>query len=250
MIKAFIVAVVVGASILFSSRGECQSRPQQAKQHGANNGWTVSRTSYETPESIEKIDSTEKQSPNGNEYSQWALVFVGLVTFLVVGWQAWESRRGVEISQKTMVSQFRPRLAIRNIRLDDVDRPSDVIVTLVNNGGTAGRIVGGTVGIQSVNEWEIGKPEWISKGSILRNELIHAGEERSLEKISLNDNLAWAVASKSASEGHYSTAIVCCGDISYRDDNEIVRKMAFYRIFDWPSKRFIPSTDPEKDYSD
>lgn len=245
-----IIAVVLSLGIYFAPRCEGQSSPKHPENATANQGRTSSPAPQEAQRNAKPEKSTNSQSLDRNETSQWALVIVGIITIVVVGWQAWESRRAVDISQKTMVAQFRPRLKIRNIRLDDADRPADVIVTLVNIGGTTARIVGGTVGVQSTNSWEIGKSEWIAKGTILCDKIVHAGEECEFPEIALGETLGWAVASKAASESHYSTAIVCSGVVSYRDDNDIVRKIAFYRAFDWSSKRFIPSTDPEKEYSD
>jgi hypothetical protein len=38
---------------------------------------------------------------------EWALVIVGIATFLVIGWQAWETRRAVEVSQKSALATER-----------------------------------------------------------------------------------------------------------------------------------------------
>lgn len=44
--------------------------------------------------------------------------------------------------------------------------------------------------------------------------------------------------------------IVCFGNLTYLDDNGASRSTGFHRRYNIKRKRFIPSDDPEEEYTD
>jgi len=49
----------------------------------------------------EPASSSTPKAPLGNT-SQWPLVVVGIITFIIIGWQSWETRKAAEVSKKAL----------------------------------------------------------------------------------------------------------------------------------------------------
>jgi hypothetical protein len=92
-----IVAVALAVGICFAPRCEGQQRPAGGAQPTAKKSDPPAAPSV--PYEIEnqwiytETQPTEKQSPQGDETPEWALVIVGIITFGVIGWQSWETRK-------------------------------------------------------------------------------------------------------------------------------------------------------------
>src|SRR5215831_12693426 len=69
--------------------------------------------------------SETASAPSINDHSgktdvaTWSLVAVGIVTFIVIGWQAWETRRSANTSERMMLMSNQPKLIVRGIARTD-----------------------------------------------------------------------------------------------------------------------------------
>ena len=182
----------------------------------------------------------------------WLLVIVGIFTGLVVGWQAWETRRGVQsardqarISGRSLIAQLRPKVHIRTIRVIEEDDSLSLEVTVVNTGGTAGQISEGHIALDWI--WAHSKKSPVATASFEPSTL-EPGEQRPL-KITLSGN--W-VMYKFSVDPEYSSGmrLRCEGTILYADDNGVVRRTAFSRLRNASTEKWEIDPNPEFEYAD
>jgi hypothetical protein len=167
-----------------------------------------------------------------------------------------------EISRKALVAQFRPRIEVRRIQLNppsvsefDSCRNGiwEIQVHIINRGGTVAH-----VGMCEVSAyWEgihpnvfrdvIGDQKW--KACSIEPGDTYEFTLQILKPDHFRNNLYAAESVVKSGHEQYSFP-VCQGFISYRDDNGCTRDVAFDRDWDIKKQRFIPSDDPESEYSD
>jgi hypothetical protein len=63
--------------------------------------------------SAAKQDATKREMPHWYASPEWILVIVGSFTFIVIGWQAWETRRAAEASRDAAVATQASAEAVR-----------------------------------------------------------------------------------------------------------------------------------------
>lgn len=244
MKTAFVVAVVLTVAVYLAPRGEGQSTSNQPQQKHADERGAVTPAQQEANRHQEKDKSTTNQSPQGYQTSQWALVVVGIVTFVIVGWQAYESRRSVEIAKRSMVSQFRPRIHVREIKMDGSNHA--VKITLANIGGSVAHIKEVRIELKVVAAHA--SPVPLSPTYIRDSFSIQPGEDPSpivAEFNGASDTFAYFYAI----EGTANTALQCEGFIRYADDNQTLRKTGFLRRYTKPTGIFS-TVSPEYEYED
>jgi len=170
--------------------------------------------------------------------------------FIATGVQAWLTREAIRLAREEFISSHRPRLIVRDVALERDDRGDVRLVRfrLFNVGETDATVVESVVDIVSdgnsalaaqVNSTNI---DYLGKGKI------PAGGAREYrcpvsEDITLMLHPIVATLSPNISP-------VFFGAVLYQDDVGTKRRMAFRRIYDSERARFVPSDDPEHEYSD
>jgi hypothetical protein len=190
----------------------------------------------------------------------WAI----LLTLYAIGWQAWETRKAaeatkasadatsvqVEISRKAFISQFRPKLPLRGMWLREKNGALTVEVWVTNIGGTTARIIGSDIKVM----WEIPRElkEDLVATKVFDAISLQAGREHSAKVDITRIYIPYKAASRAVEEmGRDQEAwISCFGYLAYEDDNGAYRSTGFLRKYDIKKKRFIPSDDPNDEYTD
>ncbi len=108
MKPALIIAVALAISVYFAPRCEAQNGPTKGTREAAqknspaaplpvpyqiNNQWVYT-----------EAQAAGNQSPHWYESPEWVLVIVGCVTFIVIGWQSFETRRSADAAQKATIA--------------------------------------------------------------------------------------------------------------------------------------------------
>jgi hypothetical protein len=222
----------------------------------------------------------ENVPPNGNaslerskvwwQDSNWWLVIIAGFTGGVIGWQSWETHRSVDVSTRTLVSTFRPKVVVRSLTLHpkstsertemaDKDNPNGppwrIRLLIENGGGTAAHIQPSDVEIawlkRSPDHREPIQTEKIAASAL------QAGEERMIEFILRNDvptggsiHVRLGISESAVFRDlPQMTYILCGGVITYTDDIGVKRKTGFDRIYHIKSQTFCPSADSEREYA-
>jgi hypothetical protein len=196
------------------------------------------------------------------------LVVIGAGTAMVLGFQSWLLRRQIILARDEFNATHRPRIILREAyTAPDNGHPITVFYTLANTGGTKATIVrskfaifssikGGTKRqIQFDGELIGGEIDNV----IPANHVIEAGafyeSACATQKAMWSTNWHTVITSDGGemvvrSLGPNASELFFYGKVLYRDAGGIVRGMAFYRILDRDSHRFIPIGDPQLEYSD
>ena len=229
--------------------------------------------------SIEEKHSCAKEAQSRKDYAPWWYVLVtwpeGITTWAiiatgcVIAWQSNETRRAAKATQEqakianaTLVAQFRPRIVVRQMRLDPpsvtfYERRNDgkwkIIMQLANVGGTDATIMEGTGYFQEYwgNQpnkdlapwWILGKPIRILPGA--RSDI-----EYSLPAERFSGFMRSLEFSTAAKQRQPNRAPVFHGSIRYVDEIGITRETGFGRQWDVVNQRFVPIDDPTWEYQD
>ncbi len=277
MLKALLVLVViltVSAVELMAAQKNAPAKEQQGQSEQLST--TTNETNNCVPaqqkeNSADSVQGWHKFVTWPGSWETWALI----VTFGVIAWQAFLMRihgkhmhslakatfEQAKISRKALVAQFRPKIVVRRIELHPssvvefdslVDGKWEIRIDLVNKGGTVAHIDICTVEAYWESHYpkmrraEIGKHEF-GKDSLSLGEM-----QRLILPITQPDfrtNLGVVEHVAKRGDKPYEWP-VCVGYILYTDDNGHQRETEFDRRWDIASDRFIPSDDPEAEYSD
>jgi hypothetical protein len=203
----------------------------------------------------------------GTVIAAFALVFLRK-TFRETKNAADAARDQVELSRQEFSSTHRPRIILREAyTARDNGHPITVFYALANTGGTEATIVGSKFAVFfSVRGGT--KRQVKFGGELIAGEIenvvpaghqIEAGGfyESSCSTPYTLWNDKWipgwgkpdekTVIAGPTMEGAH---IYFYGKVSYRDASKIIRNMAFYRILEFDSYRFIPYGDSQLEYSD
>jgi hypothetical protein len=272
-----ILAIAVFAAVFISCQPNkaAEAKHLPAKQIKAESDGVGANEINKQPSSQTNQSGTSEHSPSGNANAEgakiwwrdpsWALVLVGILTAGVIGWQAVETRRAAQasqssaeaalaqadISRKSFISQFRPRIPIRSIWLLEEDGALVIEIWLTNRGETSAHIIGSDIRIG----WEI--PRELKKiavaSAVFEPISLSPGRDHSVsidvtEKIAGPFNLSKMCVDEMGRE--QEAWILCLGHVIYRDDANVYRSTAFFRRYDLKSKRFIAAGDPEDEFCD
>jgi hypothetical protein len=188
-----------------------------------------------------------------------ALVIVGILQTLILrkheGWMQKHDANLVklaEVSQKTLVASFRPKVTIRSILFRSPDK---VEYTVVNQGGTRAHLMSSNItvtDITSVNGWLPAKAPYSDADNILGKIALEPGDykrgEITLDAAATRQIATDLLRKKGGSPDKGS--VHCLGYIQYMDGNMVVRYTAFCRLFNVQRERFVPVDDSDYEYQD
>jgi hypothetical protein len=166
------------------------------------------------------------------------------------------------ISERALIAQFRPKVIVRNLRLDpsffvDYDRRSDgewrILIQLANIGGTKATIFSGMGYFQEYRgrtPHQDLSPWWILKGPIVIEPGQRETIEYSLDAEKVRMFMNGLEASTKLRGKQPDREPVFHGSFVYRDESGIERETGFGRSWNVLEERFVPFDDPSFEYQD
>lgn|GEM_PF-4747487 len=238
--------------------GDGQSTAQKKPDSSANAG--APPASNNVTNSNEQQTNTEKMEERLDRKAQLRLnhiyvcatvvgVVGGWLVLVVLVWQNILTRRSVNVAKASLVSTFRPEIIIRSVALRV---PWKIRYVIANRGGTRAHIIASNVTITDIEGNLPTLPPYSNESDSLGQCTLAPGDF--VEKII---NLDAAIIAQI--KGDYTRkqggardpgSIHFLGYVQYRDDNGIIRYMAFCRLFDVQTDRFVAVNDPEYEYAD
>jgi len=172
-----------------------------------------------------------------------------IILVVVTNRQAKLTRQALELGRDEFIATHRPKIIARHFHLDlcAEGQPVAVWYVLVNVGANDAHInlVGHDVWFRRGREWE--PPGADASGRELeRPKILKNGESENLQCQSRQPVTAGNEFSEIA--GDVTLCIV--REVVYSDALGTRRRVRFERTYDAEAKRFVPSDDPDKEYSD
>jgi hypothetical protein len=162
------------------------------------------------------------------------------------------SKDSTEVSQKTLVASFRPKVIVRSIVLS---APEKIRYTVVNQGSTRAHIMSSNItvtDITSVNGWLPANAPYGQADNTLGKISLDPGDYME-GSITLEAGIIQQIKSDRESKRLGSSnpgSVHCLGYIQYMDGNGAVRYTAFCRVFNVQRERFVPVIDSDYEYAD
>lgn len=200
---------------------------------------------------------------------EWALVIVGIITFLFVGWQSWETRGSASAARRAVIAALRPKLILRGIRLIpgewiEVSGKSEfrdsttwqVECLIANTGGSNAEIIQSNLSLVSIKPDSNGHlptfPPYSEARDSFENVRLEAGEHKPI-KIPISENgtviLKYLRVSREGGSNERGN-LYCIGFIQYKDSAAIERRTAFGLHYDIQTESFIRLENSDYDYAD
>jgi hypothetical protein len=245
-----------------------------------------SRCAVTFPLDSKQQDACEHERDSGFNYLPWWYILIAwpegisvwaiVLTGFFVGWQAYETRKDAKIAHATFVTQFRPKVIVRNISLNpttsaEYDQIGDGIwkieLTVLNMGETTAHIQKCEASLFLVGDYptttrdQLGSKQWprftLAPRARAPLEFVIDGDRfRRAFSISEKANRPLSdigqprmVYDKSPNMPQ-ATWPTCKGLIEYADDNKAARQTGFQRIWDFRSQKFTASQNPDEEYQD
>ena len=260
---ALIVTVVLVARYdkMYDARGEGYDvQCKQSSQPAA-----AVATLACTVDHRQNTDQRKSNPPWWHEFFTWPEGITALLIMLTLGaiiWQAWETRvsaratekaaeaslKQADIASKAILLQFRPKLRVRSISLEEAGEFFHVTIVIANRGSL---------------------PAYIHEGQIILSWLYERPSEEELKRTAIGSSTVqpWSQNSFGMSfrdddllrYKHYVKEAIkrpnnplirlrCEGTLSYSDDSGAYRYMGFSRIHDATTGQWITSTDTSREY--
>lgn len=265
-VRSFATTIVFVIGTMSVSGQSYQATDSKDHSTAENQPSQSRRDSHDTYYYVEHANGAREEKPfswhETLQRPEWWLAILAIPTLLVVGWQAWETRRSANTSNKAMISQFRPRIAIRAIDLDPssymyFDRRGDgiwkIAIKVANTGGTKTVITEGIGYFQTYKEnYPINEltPWWILEDPIS----IEAGERIEiiylLDAKRIREYMEAAESETILKDREPERYPIFRGTIKYRDEIGITRQTGFCRQWNFKRQKFIVLDDPEFEYQD
>ncbi len=247
------------------------------EQHRATEKYKAHRAEYcaTLSASTEQKKACEEEGASAKDYLPWWYVLVAwpdgiaawglLLTLGAIAWQAVETRRAAgasadsakaaleqaKIARQALRLQFRPKLGVRSISLEESENSFHVKVVIANRGGLPAYIHGGDITLS----WLYKHPSKMDiKPMILGSSTVQPGSQNSFG-MSMRDNdmLRYKHYLTEATKRPEHNPIIrlrCEGTLSYFDDSNAYRYIGFSRIHDVETGQWTPSTDTSREYDE
>jgi hypothetical protein len=252
------VLIILGGCVYVSHQDQ-RTRDQYEQKCNQLNASTVPPSAHQ--EDCDKgAENAARHLPRWFRIFSWPegiTTWAILLTLFAIAEQTSQTRRSADISERVLVSTFRPRVEVRsvNLRVIDAAETSDkkcaFELTIVNVGGTDA----------VVDPFEV-TLEWVSgelPGSLILKKQIQkfslAAGERKMFPIEVHDIAKFMVSyymiENVIRSGKDQTAFpVCRGTIVYFDQNNAERRTGFARGWNIKGACSIANKDPEFEYQD
>jgi hypothetical protein len=190
-----------------------------------------------------------------------ALFIAGIIGIIVANGTLNAIEEQSRISNAILVSQFRPRVIVRSVKLDPAscglyDRRGDGVwkieLILTNIGGTIGQVQKFEVSFDLYSE--NGSPyETVGTQTLNESFELRPGDRHSLELKLPGHKFHTILHAMEMAFANHMTKLVwpmCRGTITYIDDAGFERRTGFARQWEIETKRFKVVDDPENEYAD
>ena len=180
------------------------------------------------------------------------LVITGIVGAAVVAWQSFLLRQQVRVARQEFIATHRPKLVIRQIsNLGTFERDNmtwmNVECMIANVGDSDGDMIDSSYGI----EFSEGKEFGPFPTAPFNKHKFQPGGQLLTRIVSVMDDAAAAgLAHLEESKGSSGRTLYFRGSLLYADSNGVARRTFFLRRYDYASKRFWPTMDPDYDEAD
>lgn len=152
------------------------------------------------------------------------------------------------LTRVTVNAQYRPRVLIKSIRVVETDDDINLRIIYVNKGDTVANVIDGEVTLSWV--WPLIRDETHHVTTTITAFKLGPGLSEPL-LISLKEGwVLYRMAANKSDDGKAAQTLRCRGSVRYKDGNEATRETAFDRELNFSTGRFVPSTNPEDEYSD
>jgi hypothetical protein len=141
-----IVTIALAIGIYFAPRCEGQQRSRPGAKGPATENHKGRPPAVEVPYQIQnqwvqtEATAREKESPPWYKSSEWVLVIVGTGTFLVIGWQSWETRSAAQAAKASVAAMIASERSWIVIRVES-HAQNEIIFRAANVGKTAATII-------------------------------------------------------------------------------------------------------------
>jgi hypothetical protein len=181
----------------------------------------------------------------------WALV----ITFVVIAEQTTETRKAAQaslkqarIAGKAILLQFRPKLRIRSVSLEETGEFVHVTIVVANRGGLPAYIHDGKITLW----WLYEKPSKKEiKSMTIGASTVQPGSQNTFGmSLTGGDTLRYRHYANEVAKSPDNPLIRlrCEGTLSYFDDSGACRYMGFSRTHDVVTEQWITSTDTSREY--
>jgi hypothetical protein len=86
-------------------RAEAQKSPEKTAKQSTDKNDPSTFTYVDNRRDETKAQTPQGKPPNGYISPEWAIVIVGIITFVVIGWQSWETRKSAAATLKSVKLQ-------------------------------------------------------------------------------------------------------------------------------------------------
>jgi hypothetical protein len=194
-------------------------------------------------------------------WSIWAVALVGLAAALVALRTLRAIERQGKIAYKTLVAQFRPKVIVRNVKLDPSSgeeaqegKQWKVQISLSNTGGTVAHIRSCEASLYWDKREEPRTSTEVCAETWSPFEMT-SGERSDLEfeipsEIGFPITLGVEEIDVTEKGVEQRVWLMCEGKLKYADDNGAERETGFLWAYLLKTREFTPSTDPDREYAD
>jgi len=190
-------------------------------------------------------------------------IYIAILTLLALIWQTYETRRAVNIANKTLVSTFRPKLVVRRVALSKGtniptvgvpdEKPWKVDFVIANIGGTKAHVTSKSFTVKMFDNKELPPVLPYALGASEFTFSLEAGEEKELS-VGLEIELLTLFRLLGTQGGYLNkqkTAFVYfMGYVHYNDDVGVIRKTFVLRHYDTETGCFKVVDEPDYEYAD
>ncbi len=182
----------------------------------------------------------------------WAL----FLTMLVIAEQTLETRLAAKASleqvfmaRELKVLQFRPRVRLRKISLDETDNNLNLEITVANVGEGTATVVGGSVEINW--KWGHSRNDTHESTTVYEPFTLEPGEDAPLTTDMRDGWLLYRMGVNYADDGKpEALTFRCSGELQYVDQNGTKRRTGFWRVWDHREMQFLADARTDREYSD
>jgi len=190
-----------------------------------------------------------------------------ILTLGAIAWQAYETRRAANISSRTLISTFRPKVVVRSVKLNP---PNSTVYQNIGDGMWKVELILANMGSTRAHVekcevkfvWLKDDPlPWVSRVTPIAAKqwegfLMLAAARHALELVipyqsGFSITLGTVETMLKMPSGHdQGTWPICHGTIVYADDNGSRRETGFFRKWNISTEQFEISEDAEFEYQD